>query len=126
MANYELDFWGQPSVDPSEEILGLSPLPWSCEPFNTGSKWYRLLDANGNNINVDFEGKTDVEFIVRACNAHEALTTACQHGLETIQNLILGLDGPALVNVFNVMAEMTAAISKAKKINETQHEVAAD
>lgn len=60
-----------------------SPIPWRV--FVTVSPWCNVVDASGNNVNVDFDSLEDAELIVRAVNAHGLLLEACKAALPYLE-----------------------------------------
>ena len=60
-----------------------TPLPWWNA--KTGSHQGLVIsEENGANVAVTYNGDSDAEFIVRACNCHDELLAACKYVLEEI------------------------------------------
>jgi len=87
--------------------------PWRLEPAECGYIW-SVCNNENQYIRVEAKNPADPEFIVRACNSHEALVKA----LSELHALVLG-ECPSLLDedsggTARLDIEIRAALEKAK------------
>jgi hypothetical protein len=90
----------------------IQPLPWTCEEHKLCTGFSSIIyDANGHSIHVDGHMHIDLAaFIVRACNAHDALLAAAK-SLEA--SLLLAL--PEEIVTSGELDRLQTAIAKAEE-----------
>lgn len=90
--------------------------PWSIAlPYEgcDGSQVDAMIfDEDGLNVAEAFD-RVDGEFIVRACNAHDDLTSACEAAAKHLTNF-LGRSALEHVDDRGVVRQLVAALAKAR------------
>jgi len=100
--------------------------PWhvglsECSGVYGGEQHWAILCPNANGIIADVEGglgaksKANAEFIVRACNNHEELLTACKMSLQDAKDALSGEWEPATSGWESIVEHLTRVIAKAEE-----------
>ena len=86
-----------------------------------GEQHWAILGPNASGIIADVEGglggksKANAEFIVRACNNHEELLTACRMSLHDAKDAFSGDWEPARHGWESIIEHLTRVIRKAEE-----------
>jgi hypothetical protein len=100
--------------------------PWharlsECPGVYGGEQHWAILGPNASGIIADVEGglgaksKANAEFIVRACNNHEELLTACRMSLHDAKDALSGDWEPARHGWESIIEHLTRVIRKAEE-----------
>ena len=100
--------------------------PWharlsECPGVYGGEQHWAILGPNASGIIADIEGglgaksKANAEFIVRACNNHEELLTACKMSLQDAKDALSGDWEPARHGWESIVEHLTRVIRKAEE-----------
>ena len=103
-----------------------APTPWhtglsECAGVYGGEQHWAILGPNTTGIMADLEGglgaksKANAEFIVRACNNHDELLTACKMSLQDAKDALSGDWEPAPHGWESIIEHLTRVIGKVEE-----------